>query len=71
MYHEKSNSNTYKDVNNCEKLHMRNTTTTNIKCVGDVVMKMTLGKDFKLRDILHVPTLHKRLIFIIEGFGFL
>lgn len=59
--HDKSNFNTYKDVDNGEKLYMGNSTTTNIKGVGDV-LKMTSGKELKLKDVLYVPKLCKNLV---------
>ena len=40
--------------------------------VGDVILKMTSGKDLKLRDVLYVPELRKNLAsgWVFNKFGF-
>ena len=70
--HDKSNYSTYKDVETGQKLYMGNSSTADIKGVGDVVLKMTSGKDLKLRDVVYVPELRKNLVSggLLNKFGF-
>ncbi|KAH1106343.1 hypothetical protein J1N35_010111 [Gossypium stocksii] len=41
-----------------EKLYMRNVSTSKIKRKGTVVLKMTFSKEFKLQNVLYVPSIH-------------
>ena len=72
MCHDKSVFNTYKEVEDGEKLYMGNAATADIKGVGDVILKMTSGKEVKLRDVLYVPELRKNLVSggLLNQFGF-
>ncbi|KAK4397602.1 hypothetical protein Sango_1235700 [Sesamum angolense] len=45
-----------------KKLFMENSATSNIVGLGNVVLKMTLGKELTLIDVLHVPNIRKNLV---------
>ncbi|CAA0822366.1 Unknown protein, partial [Striga hermonthica] len=46
---------------NGRKLHMGNSSTSEVARVGTVVLK-TSGKELKLKDVLHVPDIRKNLV---------
>ena len=53
---------TYQSVNYGEQLFMENSSTSKVEGKGNVVLKMTPGKDLTLKDVLHVPNIHKNLV---------
>ncbi|KAL0347056.1 UNVERIFIED_CONTAM: Retrovirus-related Pol polyprotein from transposon TNT 1-94 [Sesamum calycinum] len=52
---------TYTPING-RKLFMENSATSNIVGIGNVVLKMTSGKELTLIDVLHVPDIRKNLV---------
>jgi len=70
--HDKSCFINLKELDDGKKLFMGNAATADIKGVGDVILKMTSGKDLKLRDVLYVPELRKNLAsgWVFNKFGF-
>ncbi|XP_073138526.1 uncharacterized protein [Henckelia pumila] len=44
------------------KLFMGNSATSDVVGVGNVVLKMTSGKEMTLKNVLHVPDIHKNLV---------
>ncbi|KAL6327054.1 hypothetical protein AAG906_013801 [Vitis piasezkii] len=44
------------------KLYMGNSTTSKIEGIGKVILKMTLGNELTLNDVLHVPDIRKNLV---------
>lgn len=53
---------TFEVVENGEKLFMGNSATSEIKGQGKVVLKMTLGKELTLNNVLYVPKISKNLV---------
>ncbi|KAL0282450.1 UNVERIFIED_CONTAM: hypothetical protein Sradi_7261100 [Sesamum radiatum] len=53
---------TYTPING-KKLFMKNSATSNIVGLGNVVLKMTSGKELTLIDVLHVPNIRKNLVY--------
>ncbi|KAL6218154.1 hypothetical protein ACLB2K_011370 [Fragaria x ananassa] len=55
-----------------EIMYMGNLTTSVIEGKGNVVLKMTSGKELTLNNILYVPDIHKNLIFgaLLNTHGF-
>ncbi|CAA0819637.1 Unknown protein, partial [Striga hermonthica] len=47
---------------NGRKLHMGNSSSSDVAGVGIVVLKLTSGKELKLKDVLHVPDIRKNLV---------
>ncbi|CAA0843226.1 Unknown protein, partial [Striga hermonthica] len=45
-----------------QKLHMGNSSTSDVVGVGTVVLKLTSGKELKLKDVLHAPDIRKNLV---------
>ncbi|CAA0824983.1 Uncharacterized mitochondrial protein AtMg00300, partial [Striga hermonthica] len=43
-------------------LHMGNSSSSDVAGVGIVVLKLTSGKELKLKDVLHVPNIRKNLV---------
>ena len=41
---------------------MGNSTTSKIEGIGKLILKMTLGKELTLNDVLHVPNILKNLV---------
>ena len=41
---------------------MGNSTTSKIEGIGKLILKMTLGKELTLNDVLHVPDILKNLV---------
>ncbi|KAK4380871.1 Retrovirus-related Pol polyprotein from transposon TNT 1-94 [Sesamum angolense] len=52
---------TYTPING-RKLFMGNSATSNIVGIGNVVLKMTSGKELTLIDVFHVPDIRKNLV---------
>ncbi|KAL0423532.1 UNVERIFIED_CONTAM: hypothetical protein Sradi_0888000 [Sesamum radiatum] len=52
---------TYTPINR-RKLFMENSATSNIVGLGNIVLKMTSGKELTLIDVLHVPNIRKNLV---------
>ncbi|KAJ0492733.1 putative RNA-directed DNA polymerase [Helianthus annuus] len=69
---DKSLFNTFKEVTNGEKVFMRNSATAEIKGEGNVVLKMTSGKELTLSNVLYVPEIRKNLVsgLQLNKFGF-
>ncbi|KZV28460.1 hypothetical protein F511_03263 [Dorcoceras hygrometricum] len=44
------------------KLYMGNSTTSDVVGIGNVVLKMTSGKEVNLKNVLHVPDIRKNLV---------
>ena len=69
---DKSLFNTFKDIENGEKLFMGNSATADIKGEGNVILKMTSGKELTLSNVLYVPEIRKNLVsgWLLNKFGF-
>ena len=52
----------YHSIDNGEQLFMGNSSSSNVEGQGKVVLKMTLGKELTLIDVLHVPEIRKNLV---------
>ncbi|CAL5339659.1 unnamed protein product [Camellia sinensis] len=59
---EKKMFSTYQVVDNEEQLYMGNSSTSKVEGKGQVVLKMTSGKELTLKDVLHVPEIRKNLV---------
>ncbi|KAI3728565.1 hypothetical protein L6452_17203 [Arctium lappa] len=70
--HDKSNFISFKVVDDGQNLYMGNAATTDVKGIGDVLLKMTSGKELKIRDVLYAPELRKNLVsgWLLNKFGF-
>ena len=53
---------TYEPIETGEKLFMGNSTTSEIKGQGKVMLKMTYGKELTLTNVLYVPEIRKNLV---------
>ena len=53
----------YHSIDNGEQLFMGNFSSSKVEGQGKVVLKMTLGKELTLNDVLHVPEIRKNLVF--------
>lgn len=62
----------FKVVDNGDKLFMGNSTTFDIQCVGKIVLKMTLGREMTLNDVLYVLEIRKNLVsgWLLNKHGF-
>ncbi|XXG68848.1 hypothetical protein AAC387_Pa06g1848 [Persea americana] len=49
-------------ASNGEQLFMGNSATSKVEGQGQVVLKMTSGKELTLNNVLHVPDIHKNLV---------
>jgi transposase InsO family protein len=58
---DKSAFSTYTPVEG-RKLHMGNSASSEVAGTGIVVLKLTSGRELKLKDVLHVPDIRKNLI---------
>ncbi|XP_073130327.1 uncharacterized protein [Henckelia pumila] len=58
---EKDMYSTYATVGD-RKLFMENSATSEVVGVGNVVLKMTSGKEVTLKNVLHVPDIRKNLV---------
>ena len=52
----------FKEVEDGDKVFMGNSATSEIKGQGNVVLKMTSGKELTLQDVLYVPDIRKNLV---------
>ena len=52
----------YKHMDDGEKLHMGNSSASNVEGKGNVLLKFTSGKVVTLTDVLHVPEIRKNLV---------
>ena len=52
----------YEAINDREQLFMGNSSTYKIEGKGNVILKMTSGKELTLNDVLHVPEIRKNLV---------
>ena len=59
---EKKMFSTYNPVGNGGKIFMENSSTSKIKGIGKVVLKMTTGKFLTLKDVLHMLNIQKNLV---------
>ena len=53
---------TFKPIKTGEKVFMGNSTTSDIKGRGKVVLKMTYGKELTLTNVLYVPEIRNNLV---------
>ena len=53
---------TFEPIETGEKVYMRNSTTSEIKGQGKVVLKMTSGKELTLTNVLFVPEIRKNSV---------
>ncbi|WJZ85230.1 hypothetical protein VitviT2T_004776 [Vitis vinifera] len=53
---------TFEPIENGEKVFMGNSTTSEIKGQGKVILKMTSGKELTLTNVLYVPEIRKNLV---------
>ena len=49
-------------ASNGEQLLMGNYTTTKVEGQGQVVLKMTFGKELTINNVLHVPDIRKNMV---------
>ncbi|KAJ9566473.1 hypothetical protein OSB04_002439 [Centaurea solstitialis] len=70
--YDKNNFHTFKEVNDGQKLFMGNAAIGEIKGIREVVLRMTSGKELKLKDVLFVPELRKNLVsgWLLNKVGF-
>ncbi|GJY69162.1 retrovirus-related pol polyprotein from transposon TNT 1-94 [Tanacetum coccineum] len=68
----KSLFSSFKEVTNGEELFMVNSATSEVKGEGDVVLKMTFGKELKLKNVLFVLKIRRNLVSggLLNKFGF-
>ena len=52
----------YHSIDNGEQLFIGNSSSSKVEGQGKVVLKMTLGKELTLNDVLHVPEIRKNLV---------
>ena len=52
----------YEAINDGEQLFMRNSSTSKVEGKGNVILKMTSGKELTLNDVLHVLEIRKKLV---------
>jgi hypothetical protein len=55
---------TYKEVDG-ENLYMKNSSTSKVLDVGNVILKITFEKLFTLNNVLHVNDIRKNLVCVI------
>ena len=63
---------TFEPIETGEKVFTGNSTTSKIKGQGKVVLKMTLGKELNLTNVLYVLEIYKNLVFgsLLNSLGF-
>ena len=63
---------TFEPIETREKVFIGNSTTSDIKGQGKVVLKMTSGKELTLKNVLYVPELRKNLVYgsLLNSHGF-
>lgn len=52
----------YQEVNQGEQLFMVNASTSTVQGIGNIVLKMTSGKELTINYVLHVPDIRKNLV---------
>ncbi|KAJ0557132.1 putative RNA-directed DNA polymerase [Helianthus annuus] len=64
--------NTFKEAVGEEKLYMGNAATAYIKGKGDVILKVTSGRELTLKNVLYGPDLRKSLVsgWMLNKYGF-
>ncbi|GMP85165.1 hypothetical protein CsSME_00038436 [Camellia sinensis var. sinensis] len=62
IYTDKKMFTTYKVMENGEQLFMGNSSTSTVEGQGKIVLKMTLGTELTLNNVLHVLEIRKNLI---------
>ena len=63
VYSDKKMFSSYHNIDNGEQLFMGNSSSSKVKGQGKVVLKMILGKELTLNDVLHVPEIRKNIVF--------
>ena len=53
---------TFEPIETREKVYMGNFVTSKIKGQGNVILKMTFGKELTLTNVLYVPEIRKNLV---------
>ncbi|GKC50193.1 hypothetical protein Tco_1072938 [Tanacetum coccineum] len=68
----KSLFSSFKEVTNGEQLFMGNSATSEVKGEGDVMLKMTSGKELKLKNVLFVLEIRRNLVsgWLLNKFSF-
>lgn len=59
---DKNMFSTYQEINHGEQLFMGNASTSTVQGIGNIVLKMTSGKELTLNNVLHVPDIRKNLV---------
>ncbi|XP_071719215.1 uncharacterized protein [Rutidosis leptorrhynchoides] len=69
---DKSLFKTFKEVTSGDKMFMGNSAIADIKGEGNVILKMTSGKELTLTNVLYVPEIRKNLVsgWLLNKFGF-
>lgn len=62
VYSERKMFSTYQLVNNGKQLFVGNSATSKVEGQGKVMLKMTLGNEFSLNDVLYVSSISKNLV---------
>ena len=72
VFSDKNIFSTFEPIEIGKKVYMRNSTTSEIKGQGKVVLKMTYGKEVALTNVLYVPEIRKNLVFgsLLNSHGF-
>ena len=72
MCYDKKMFSTFEPIETKEKVFMGNSATSEIKCQGKVVLKMTYGKGLTLTNALYVLEIRKNLVSIslLNNHGF-
>ena len=72
MCSDKKMFSTFEPSETRKKVYMGNSGTSKIKGQGNVVMKMTFGKELTLTNVLYVPEIHKNLMsgLLLNSHGF-
>ena len=72
LCYDKKMFSTFKPTETGEKVFMGNSTTSEIKGHGKVVLNMTFGKELTPTNVLYVPEIYKNLVFdsLLNGHGF-
>ena len=70
--YDKKMFSTFEPIETGEKVFIGNSTTSEFKGQGKVVLKMTSGKEMTLTNVLYVPEICKNLVFgsMLNGHGF-
>ena len=62
VFSDKKMFSSYHSIDNGEQLFMGNSSSSKDEGQGNVVLKMTSGKELTLNDVLHVPEIRKNLV---------